>query len=359
MNCFPKPRPISLALLLVFLLAFLAACGSSSAGAPSGTAATPSKPLPSDVRVAYFPNITHVQPLVGLAKGMFQQELGTVKIAAKTFNAGPSEIEALFAGQVDIGYIGPSPAVNGYVQSRGDALRIAAGAVSGGASFIVRSDVNISSSRDLAGKKIASPQLGNTQDIALRSYLGQNGFKTKDKGGRVEVIPVANPDILSLFQRKELDGAWVPEPWAVRLVKEAGGRVLIDEKDLWPDGKFAATVVIVRRRFLQEQPEVVARWLRAHVKVTQWINQNPGEAAQLANKEIERLTSAKLDADVTAQAFSKLLVTYEPLTGSVKAAADHAFALGFLGSSKPNLDNLTDEAPLNKVLAELGLPAVK
>ncbi len=333
------------------LVAIVTACGTSAGNASPA-------PQAKAVRVAYFPNITHVQPLVGLRNGVFQKELGSVEIQSKVFNAGPSEIEALFAGEIDIGYTGPSPAVNGYIQSRGQALRVVAGAVGGGASLVVRSDSGINGPKDLAGKRVASPQLGNTQDIALRSYLLQNGLKPKEQGGSVEVIPISNPDILSLFLRKELDGAWVPEPWATRLAKEAGGRVFLDEKDLWPGGKFATTVVIVRKAFLDQQPELVRRWLKAHVEVTRWVNEHPQEARGIVQAEIARLTGAKLDDQTMAGAYSKLSVSYEPLTDTVRTAADRAFALGFLGSAKPNLDTLFDFVPLDQVLPDLKLSPV-
>jgi NitT/TauT family transport system substrate-binding protein len=216
----------------------LVACASAPAGQQPTTAANTSNTgAATTVRLGYFPNITHSQALIGVARGDFQKALGSgVTLDAKQFNAGPSVIEALFANQLDIAYIGPNPAINGYTKSNGEALRIVAGATSGGAALVVRSESNIAKPEDLAGKKLASPQLGNTQDVALRAYLADHGLKTKDKGGTVEVVPTDNPQILDLFKQGQIDGAWVPEPWASRLIVDGGGKLFLDERDMWPQG---------------------------------------------------------------------------------------------------------------------------
>src|SRR6476619_861809 len=194
---------------------------------------------PTIVRVGAFPNITHPQPMVGKANGYFEKALGPqVKFDWKTFNAGPSAIEALFAGAIDMAYIGPNPTINGYVRSNGEALRIIAGATSGGAALVVRGDSGINGPQDFHGKRIASPQQGNTQDVALRAWLKSNGLKTRDKGGDVVVMPIANPDQLTLFLKKEIDAAWAPEPWASRLVHDAGGRIFLGERTLCPRGQY-------------------------------------------------------------------------------------------------------------------------
>src|ERR687898_2949570 len=206
------------------------------------------------LRLGYFPNINHAQGVIGIGDGSFQKTLGdNVTLETFVFNAGPSAIESLLAGRIDASYIGPNPAINGYVVSNGQADRVIAGATSGGASFIVRNDSGINSVQDLGSKKFASPQLGNTQDIALRKYLSDNGFNTIENGGNVTVLPIANADILTTFLKKEIDGAWVPEPWATRLVNEAGGKILINEADLWPDGKFVTTHLIASTTFLKNE----------------------------------------------------------------------------------------------------------
>src|ERR671914_1052185 len=205
------------------------------------------------IRIGYFPNINHAQAVIGPGNGDFQRALGdNVQVTTQIFNAGPSAIEALFANQIDVTYIGPNPAINGYVRSDGQALRIISGSASGGAVFVVRNDSGINSPQDLANKKFATPELGNTQDVAMRNFLLDNGYNTRDKGGNVEVLPVRNPDIMTLFLTKQIDGAWVPEPWGETLVNEGGGRIFVDERDLWPpEGKFVTAHMIARPDYLQ------------------------------------------------------------------------------------------------------------
>ena len=228
---------------------------------------------PSNVlRLGYFPNLNHAQVIIGLANGHFQKALsehGTdsgeegdkgTSIKEYVFSAGPSAIEALFAGQIDVAYVGPNPAINGYLASNGEGIRIISGSASGGAVFVVRNDSGIQTTSDLGGKKFASPQLGNTQDVALRKYLIQNGYETVENGGNVTVVPVKPSDILTLMLKKEIDGAWVPEPWGARLVKEANGKIFVDERDLWPpDGKFVTTNIIVRTDYLKNNPETIKK----------------------------------------------------------------------------------------------------
>lgn len=333
--------------LTLSLLALFAACAPQPAG----------KII---VRAGYFPNITHSQALIGMANGAFQQALGDqVQIDPKVFNAGPSAIEALFANELDLAYIGPNPAINGYVKSKGQALRIVAGATSGGAVLVVRGDSNIKSAVDLAGKRMATPELGNTQDVAARYYLLANHLTLTEKGGNVQILPTANPDILTLFIKKEIDAAWVPEPWGARLVQEAGGVILVDERNLWPDGQFVTANIIVNKKFLDAHPDIVKKWLGAHVELTRWINDHPEDAKKTANDEIKRLTGKALAAKVLDEAWQRLEVTYDPIPSSLFASADRAFQLGFLGKDKPDLSGIYDLTLLNQVLAERGLEAVK
>lgn len=313
---------------------------------------------PITMRVGYFPNITHSQALIGLVRGDFQRELGpNVTIDAKVFNAGPSAIEAMFAGQLDLTYIGPNPAINGYVKSNGEALRIVAGATSGGAAFVVRPAAHIKTPADLAGKRLASPQLGNTQDVALRAYLAAHGLQVAEKGGNVQVIPTDNPQILDLFRQGQIDGAWVPEPWASRLIVDGGGELFLDERDLWPNGDFVTAHVIVSTKFLDEHPELVKAWLRAHVAVTQWEQENPEEAKRLVNQEIAKLTGKALAPAVIDGAWARLRITYDPISSSLIQSAASAYAAGFL-KQKPDLSGIYDLKLLNEVLAEKGLEPV-
>ncbi len=320
----------------------------------------PSAHAPVTIRVGYFPNITHAQAMIGIADGTFQRALGNnVTIDPKVFNAGPSAVEAMFAGQLDLSYIGPNPAINGYVKSKGAALRIIAGATSGGAVLVVRGDAGINRAADFRGKKIASPQLGNTQDVALRAWLTKQGFKLTEQGGDTQVIPTANPDILTLFQKKEIDAAWVPEPWGARLVRETGARIFLDERDLWDNGQFTTACIIVSTAFLKDHPDLVRLWLAAHVELTQRINADPSAAKKKLNGEIERLTGKALDAAVLDDAWSRQTITYDPISASLFGSADAAFNLGFLGDTPPQLDNIYDLTLLNQVLKDKGLAAVK
>ena len=314
------------------------------------------------LRIGYFPNINHAQAVIGLGKGDFQKALGeNVKVETFEFNAGPSAIESLLAKRIDVTYIGPNPAINGYVVSDGKGVKVIAGATSAGASFIVRNDSGINSVKDLGGKKFASPQLGNTQDVALRKYLQDNGFKTTENGGNVTVVPVANADILTLFLKKDIDGAWVPEPWATRLLNEANGKIFVDERDLWPpEGKFVTANIIVRPDYLNENPDVIKKLLVAHVNETQWINDHKEEAIKEFNVQLKKLTRQNIPEDVLAESLTRLEFTYDPIKQSLFKSANDAYDLGFLakGKARPNLVGIYDLTLLDQVLSEKGLPSV-
>lgn len=312
------------------------------------------------VRVGAFPNITHAQAMVGKANGWFEKAMGPqVKIQWTSFNAGPSAIEALFAGALDMSYIGPNPAINGYVRSNGEALRIVAGAASGGASLIVRNDAGINRPEDFHRKRVATPQFGNTQDVALRNWLKQHGMKSNDKGGDVQIIPMANPDQLTLFLRKDLDAAWAPEPWATRLIHEGNGRLFVDERSLWPNGQFVIGLLVVNTKFLKAHPDLVKNWIRAHVELTDWINGHQAEARKLLNEQILRETGKALPAQVLTESFSRMQVTYDPLPAALYQAAQQAFDNGFLTRQMPDLSHLFDLSVLNQVLAEKNRKAIQ
>jgi NitT/TauT family transport system substrate-binding protein len=312
------------------------------------------------IHVGAFPNITHPQAMVGKANGGFEKAMGpNVRIDWKSFNAGPSAIEALFAGAIDMTYIGPNPAISGYVRSNGEALRIVAGATSGGAALVVRNDSGIQKPEDFHGKKVASPQMGNTQDVALRAWLKVHGMKPADKGGDVQVIPLANPDQLTLFVKKELDAAWAPEPWATRLIREGNGRLFLDERTLWPNGQFITAHLIVRTQFLKEHPDLVKNWIRAHVELTDWINAHLPQSKKLLNQQIQKETGKALPDALLDEAFGRLQVTYDPLRVSLMNAARSAFDDGFLGRQMPDLSNLYDLSALNEVLAEKGKKVIQ
>jgi NitT/TauT family transport system substrate-binding protein len=312
------------------------------------------------IRVGAFPNITHAQAMVGKANGWFEKAMGPqVKVQWTSFNAGPAAIEALFAGAIDMTYVGPNPAIHGYVRSNGEALRVVAGAASGGASLIVRNDSGISKAEDFHGKRVATPQFGNTQDVALRNWLNTHGLKTNDKGGDVQIVPMANPDQLTLFLRKDLDAAWAPEPWATRLIHEGNGHLLVDERTLWPNGQFVIGLLVVNNKFLKAHPELVKNWIRANVDLTEWINAHPAEAKKILNQQILTETGKALAPVILDEAFSRLQVTYDPLHSALNTAAQQAFADGFLGRQMPDLSRLYDLTLLNQVLAEKGRRAIQ
>jgi NitT/TauT family transport system substrate-binding protein len=312
------------------------------------------------IRVGAYPNITHSQAMVGKANGVFEKALGPgVKIDWKSFNAGPAAIQALFAGAIDMTYIGPNPAIQGYVRSNGEALRIVAGATSGGAALVVRNDSGIQKPEDFHKKKVASPQQGNTQDVALRAWLLAHGMKSTDKGGDVQVIPMANPDQLTLFLKKELDAAWAPEPWATRLIKEGNGGLFLDERDLWPQGQFITCHLIVSTKFLRDHPDLVKKWIGAHVELTDWINGHMPDAKKILNQQIQNETGKALPPAQLDEAFSRLQVTYDPLRASLLTAAKSSFDAGFLGRQMPDLSRLYDLTLLNQVLTEKGKKAIQ
>lgn len=312
------------------------------------------------IRVGAFPNITHAQAMVGKANGWFDKAMGPqVKVQWTSFNAGPAAIEALFGGAIDMTYVGPNPAINGYVRSNGEAVRVVAGAASGGASLIVRNDSGIQKAGDFHGKRVASPQFGNTQDVALRNWLKSNGMKTNDKGGDVQIIPMANPDQLTLFLKKDLDAAWAPEPWATRLIHEGNGRLFLDERTLWPGGKFVIGLLVVNTKFLKAHPDLVKNWIRANVELTDWINAHPADAKKLLNQQIQTETGKALPQSVLDEAFTRMDVTYDPLHSALMLAAKQAFDDGFLGRQMPDLSSLYDLSLLNQVLAEKGRKAIQ
>lgn len=361
-------KKLLILLSLGLLAAFGAACGGdddeatstpTTAGSPTAVGASPTEfpdSGPVTLHLGYFANLTHAEPLVGLNNGIFADELGSnVTIDPKTFNAGPDEITALFAGEIDAAYIGPNPAVNGYVQSDGEDVRIVSGAASGGALLVVTPEIQ--SAADLHGKRIASPQLGNTQDVALRKWLQDNDVAAQENGGDVSVVPTANADALTAFKAGQLDGAWVPEPWATRLIQEGGGHVLVDEKTLWPDGKFATTVLIVRTDFLNDHPDVVEKLVTANVKTVAWIKANPAEAQTLVNDAINTITSKPLADAVITDAWKNLDFIYDPVASSVRTSAKNAYDLGLL-QDNPDLADLFSLDILNRVLAKEGLAAV-
>ena len=340
-------RALALTATALLTATTLAACGDDSSAGSNGEAKT--------IRLGYFPNITHAPALVGVNKGFFQQALGSTKLEAKTFNAGPAAIEALFSGAIDATYIGPNPAINGWAQSKGTGLKIIAGSTSGGAGLVVREGIN--SPADLKGKKIATPQLGNTQDVALRSWLKENGLNADQQGGGdVSVLPQDNATAIQAFSQGAIDGAWVPEPNFSRMQLESGGKVLVNEKDLWPNGQFVTTHLVVTQDFLEKYPATVTKLLQGHIRSVEYLKKDTAGAKQAANAQLASLTGKPLKDTVLAAAFGNLTFTYDPIASSLYASAQHAQDVGLL---KPvDLKGIYDLGPLNKLLTSDGLAEV-
>ncbi|QES47795.1 sulfate ABC transporter substrate-binding protein [Streptomyces venezuelae] len=339
----------------------LTACGYGSEAKKdddkTNVAATGGKKLSADaVRIGYFPNLTHATALVGLQEGLIAKELGDTKIKPQAFNAGPSEIEALNGGSLDIGFIGPSPSINGYVKSKGQNLRIISGSASGGVKLVVNPD-KIKTLDDLKGKKIATPQKGNTQDVAFLNWIAEKGWKVDPESGKgdVSVVRTDNKVTPDAFKQGSIDGAWVPEPTASKLVSE-GAKVLLDETELWPDKKFVITNVIVSQKFLKEHPDVVEAVLAGTVKTNEWINANPDKAKASANAALKAETGKELAPAVIDPAWPSIAITDDPLATTLKTQADYAVKAKLI--EQPDLNGIYDLTLLNKVLKAAGKPEV-
>ncbi len=344
-------RTPRLALALAALLPLAAACGGDGGGGTSETAKEVT------LHLGYFPNITHAPALVGVGTGIFERSLGErVRLETQTFNAGPEAVEALFAGALDATFIGPNPAINAYAQSDGEAIRIVAGATSGGAFLVVRPD--ITAPAELEGATLATPQLGNTQDVALRAWLSGQGFAADASGGGdVSILPQENAATLDAFKAGQIDGAWVPEPWATRLIQEGGGVVLVDERDLWPDGKFVTTHLIVRTEFLEDHPDVIRNLLYGELEAIEYIGEDAARAQQVVNDGIEAITDKRIADEVIAGAWPNLEFTIDPIASSLRKSADDAIGAGLLDEVGLNCIYAIDL--LNEVLADSGLDAVE
>ncbi|QMU68632.1 aliphatic sulfonate ABC transporter substrate-binding protein [Streptacidiphilus sp. P02-A3a] len=359
-------RTVSIAAAGLAAVGLLSACGgygskatssaTTAAPAASGGSSAASALSASTVRIGYYANLTHATPLIGIENGQFQKELGGTAIKTQIFNAGPAEIEALNAGAIDIAWIGPSAAITGYTQSHGASLKIIAGATTGGAELVVNPK-KVTSVADLKGKKIATPQLGNTQDVALLYYLQTHGFKENAESGAgdVSVLRIDNATTPTAFASGQIDGAWVPEPTASKLVAE-GGKILIDERTLWPQGQFATTNVIVSQSFLTAHPDVVKAVLKASVDTNAWIVANPAQAKTDANAALKQLSGKALSTKVLNSAWSELAVTNDPLASTLQTEAQHAVTAGLLKA--PDLSGIYDLTPLNQILTADGQTTV-
>ncbi|HEY2207082.1 MAG TPA: ABC transporter substrate-binding protein [Pseudonocardia sp.] len=336
--------------------AALSACSrADSGGGTGGAAAGPANQGPAEtLRLGYFPNITHAPALVALDKGFFAGELGTTKLVTQQFNAGPAEVTALLGGSLDAGFIGSSPAINAFAQSHGESVRLIAGSTSAGAQLVVKP--GITSPEQLKGQTIATPQAGNTQDVALKKWLKEHNLPVGTGPDAVTVQNLDNPRTLDLFKSGQVAGGWLPEPWSSRLVG-AGATVLVDERTLWPGGQFPTTVLIVRTDFLRQHPDTVQALLRGEQKSLDFIAANPAEAKTVTNGAVQRLTGAALTPQVLDRSFTELSFGIDPLAATFPQLAKDSVTAGAAQTETP-LGGFVDVTDLNKVLQAAGKPPV-
>ena len=339
--------------LVVAALAVLALAGCSRAQESAPAPAADQGPAP-ELRLGYFPNITHAGALIGVQNGLFAQNLGQTKLATQTFNAGPAETAALLGNSIDIGFIGSGPAINAYKQNP-DGIRVISGATSGGAQLVVRP--GITSPQQLLGKKIATPQLANTQDIALKKWLKQNNLPIGTGPGAVEVVNIDNARALDAYKTGQLDGGWLPEPYASQFVLQAGATQLIDERTLWPNGQFPTTVVIARADYVQAHPATVAAFLKGLVAAEQLGTTDPNAAKAAANTGLGASGSKPLPQNVLDRAWGEVSLNPDPLAPLFPQLAQDAVTAG-TAPSATNTKGLFDVGPLNQALQAAGRPPV-
>ena len=293
------------------------------------------------IRVAFFPSIVHAVPIVGIENQTFANNLADdMEIEIKVFDSGPQVIESIFSDSVDVAYVGPGPVINGFLKSDGNDLKILAGAANGGASFVIQKDSGLELIENFSGKRVAAPQISNTQDVSLRHFLSENGLQPAEKGGDVFVLNISNPDIYTLFAKGDIDGAWVPEPWATMLVEELDGVRLYDESQFWPENQFSSVLLIGRADYIENNPDIVKKWINANEKTVEWINQNPEESKTLYNDFMKSHMGKTLPEKIVETSFSYIIVTSEPLQNSVYTFAERADSLGYLGRDGYSLDGI-------------------
>jgi sulfonate transport system substrate-binding protein len=326
-----------------------AACSSSEQGSQGG----------DDVlRLGIFPNLTHAPGYVALEEGLFEEALPGVDVQVTYFNSGSDAGTAVVSGAIDATYIGPGPAAALYLESEGG-VAVVSGVTSGGASFVVRKGSGIASPDDLVGKKIAVPGFGNTQDVALRTWLHEQGLEANDAGGEVDVLEVDNPELVALFEAGHLDGAWEPEPYPSLLIASGVAEPFLDEAELWPDGRFTTTVLLVNSGFMDAQPSIVRGLVEANVKAVEMIDEDPDAAKAAAQAGLIKAGAPSLDQAVVDEAWRKLTFTFDPIAPSLAQGAADAYALGFLDERPTDLSAVLRLGVLNEVLAELQLPVIE
>lgn len=343
-------RSRSLLAAALVTVAALAGCSRAAETPDAPQAATGPAP---ELRLGYFPNITHAPALIGDAKGFFAAELGSTKLTSQQFNAGPDEVAALLGGSLDAGFIGSSPAINAFAKSKGEAIRLIAGSTTGGAQLVTTPDVT--APEQLKGKIVATPQAGNTQDVALKKWLKDNKLEIGEGPDKVTVQNLDNPRTLDLYKTGQIAGGWLPEPWSSRLV-DAGAKVLVDEKTLWPGGQFPTTVLIVRTDYLNQHPETIEALLRGEQKAIDFATTDPS-AKTVTNDAIKKFTGSALSPAVVDRAFSELAFSSDPLAATFPQLSKDSVTAG-AQQSEVDLAGFIDVTALNKVRQAAGQPAV-
>lgn len=342
-----RRKRILTATVALLILAALGGCSRAETSKPSTDPGQATDRGPAaELRLGYFPNVTHAAALIGLEKGLFAKELGNTKLVPAKFNAGPEEVGALLGGSLDAGFIGSGPAINAYAKSNGEAVRLIAGATSGGAQLVARQD--ISTPEDLVGKTVVTPQLGNTQDVSLKKWLSEKGLT-----GKVDVTNLENAQTLDAFKKGEVQAAWLPEPWSSRLVLDAGAKVLLDEKELWPNGKFPTTVLIVRTQFLADHPQTVQALLRGLLAAVDIAGASKADGLAAVNKQLKELTGKELSQQVIDRALANIELTLDPSAGQFPQLAKDQVVAG-IAKDAPNVAGYANLAVLNAVLKQAG-----
>jgi NitT/TauT family transport system substrate-binding protein len=347
-----RSRSVVVLLALLAVVGLLSACSRADDGSSSASGG-PTSPAP-EVKLGYFPNITHAPALIGVSQNFFAQELGQTKLTTQTFNAGPDEVNALLGGSLDVAFIGSSPAINAFAKSKGEAIRLIGGSTTGGAQLVTTPD--ITSPQQLLGKTIATPQAGNTQDVALKKWLKENNLPIGTGPNAVTVQNIDNPRTLDLFKQKQVAGGWLPEPWSSRLV-DAGAKVLVDEKSLWPNGKFPTTVIIARTDFVNQHPQTIEALLRGEQKAIDFATQNAAQAKTVTNDSIKQVTGSSLSPKVLDRAFTELSFDSDPLASTFPQLSKDSVTAGAT-PSETDLKGFLNVTALNTVRQAAGKPAV-
>jgi len=341
--------------LILALVTVVAATACTRADSDESAASTDTDAAAPEIRLGYFPNVTHAPALIGVEAGLFTAELGATTLTPQVFNAGGEAVNALLGGSLDVTYIGSGPAINAFAKSNGAAVRLVAGATEGGAQLVVRPE--ITSTKQLRGRTLATPQAGNTQDIALKKWIPANGLTLGAGPDQVQIANLENPRTFDAFRQGSVDGGWLPEPWSSRLVLDAGASVLLDERSLWPGGRFPTTVLLVRTEFLERYPGTVRALLRGHLAALELAANDGAQAKMLVNQGLEKLTNNRLAGPVIDRAFDNITLDPDPLASTFPQLAQDSVTAG-ITDQPTDLAGFVDVGPLNAELQAAGRPTV-